>query len=253
MRDNTKRRLALAVALMLTLLSLTACGGKDDTADGGASSSAGATSSVVGSSADGADMELPGGASSSEESPGETDSADPATKPEAKPDDTVSKPADKPAAKPEVTKPVVSQPAEKPADKPASGGTGAAAPSIGELEKVVEGVLDMPEMTALSMEELTDLYGLDSASVAEFVCKMPLMNTQASEYLLVKAVSGKADTVKAGMLKRQADLAESWKHYLPEQYELVQNYQLVENGDYLLFVVGENAKTAVDAFNKLTK
>lgn len=105
---------------------------------------------------------------------------------------------------------------------------------------------------SLTDSDLSSLYGLDSSSVEGFVGKVPMMNVKATEYLVVKAVSGKAETVKNGMLKRQADLDATWKQYLPEQYELVKNYKLVTNGDYVLFAVGENAQAAVDAFNSAT-
>ena len=82
---------------------------------------------------------------------------------------------------------------------------------------------------------------------------MPMMNVQATEFFVAKAAAGQVETVKAAAVKRQADLDATWSHYLPAQYELVQNYKLVVNGDYVLFVVAENAQAAVDAFNSLTK
>ena len=45
----------------------------------------------------------------------------------------------------------------------------------------------------------------------------------------------------------------SGPQYLPEQLELVQNYKLVTNGNYILFAVSEYADEAVTAFNAYTK
>ena len=61
------------------------------------------------------------------------------------------------------------------------------------------------------------------------------------------------DTVKAGIAKRQADLVEQWKQYLPAQLELVENYKLVTNGNYVMFAVTEYADDVVSIFNDCTK
>ena len=61
------------------------------------------------------------------------------------------------------------------------------------------------------------------------------------------------ETVKAAVEKRQDDLEAQWSQYLPEQLELVQNYKLVTNGNYILFAVSEYADEAVTAFNTYTK
>ena len=127
-------------------------------------------------------------------------------------------------------------------------------PAISEVATAVEQAMGLQtEMMQFTSEDLSALYGLSSAAVEGFVGKMPMMNVQATEYLVVKAAPGQVDTVKAGMQKRQADLDTTWKQYLPEQYALVQNYKLVANGEYVLFAVGENAQAAVNAFNNLTK
>ena len=63
----------------------------------------------------------------------------------------------------------------------------------------------------------------------------------------------KMDAVKAAVEKRQADLVQQWSQYLPEQLELVENYQLVTSGNYILFAISEQADAAVTAFNTYTK
>ena len=80
-----------------------------------------------------------------------------------------------------------------------------------------------------------------------------LIGVQASEFFIAKVQSGKMETVKTAILSRQADLDAQWRQYLPEQYELVKNYKLVENGDYVFFGVAEKVSDAVDVFNQYTK
>ena len=259
-----KKKFAFALALMILLTSLTACGSKGK--DGASSSADDAAVSSEVSSAE-------GGASSSGAASSQIDVQDPAA----------SNPAgSQTATTPEATTPqqpagnggaAAGQTTQQPAtQKPSTGGTSSGqtakpqpqptpqspatenkGPAVSDVASAVEGAL-APEgqMMSLTDSDLSSLYGLDSSSVEGFVGKVPMMNVKATEYLVVKAVSGKAETVKNGMLKRQADLDATWKQYLPEQYELVKNYKLVTNGDYVLFAVGENAQAAVDAFNSAT-
>lgn len=113
--------------------------------------------------------------------------------------------------------------------------------------------LDIPSLTDLDDATLTALYGIDPADLDSYLCKMPMVNVQATEFFIAKVKDGKMDTVKAAVEKRQDDLEAQWSQYLPEQLELVQNYKLVTNGNYILFAVSEYADQAVTAFNTYTK
>ena len=108
-------------------------------------------------------------------------------------------------------------------------------------------------MTELDDSLLSSLYGIDAADLVSYECYMPLMGVHATEFFVAEVKDGKMDTVKAGIAKRQADLDTQWSQYLPEQYELVKNYKLVTNGNYVLFAIGEQADQAVSIFNSYTK
>ena len=100
---------------------------------------------------------------------------------------------------------------------------------------------------------LSAMYGINASDLEEYVCMMPLMGVHSTEFFIAKVKDGKMDTVKAGIAKRQADLDAQWSQYLPEQYELVKNYKLVTNGNYVLFAISEYADDAVTIFNSYTK
>lgn len=102
-------------------------------------------------------------------------------------------------------------------------------------------------------DTLSALYGIDTADLEDYICKMPMMSVQATEFFIAKVKDGKLDAVKAALEQRQKDLEEQWSQYLPAQLELVQNYKLVSNGNYILFAVSESAPDAVSAFNAYTK
>jgi len=110
---------------------------------------------------------------------------------------------------------------------------------------------ELPYFMDLDDDLLSQLYGIDAADLVEYIGKMPLMNTQATEFFIAQVQPDKMDTVKAALEKRQADLEEQWKQYLPDQLELVQNYKLVTSGDYILFAIAECADEAVNEFEAI--
>ena len=146
---------------------------------------------------------------------------------------------------------------QAPADKPSdSAGNEPAKPAVtvADLWSAVSGAMgEIPSLVDLDADTLSSLYSISSSDLDSYVAKMPMMNVKATEIFIAKAADGKMSTVKAAVLERQKALDEQWKHYLPDQYELVKNYQLVESGDYLLFVVGDNAAAAADAFRAALK
>ena len=232
------KKIVIACALALTL-GLAACGGSD-----GAASSApadGAVSSVIDEEimnkpaepvegpAEGVAEDMP--AAAPEMPTVDAETGEQTNKPEAKPE---SKPAAKPEAKPEV-KPEASAPA--------------ASVSITDVAAAVEGAMgELPSMMELDAETMTSLYGINADLLEGFVAKMPMMNVHATEYFVAQVKDGNMDAVKAGIEKRLADLEVQWEHYLADQYELVQNAQVVTSGNYILLCIGHEAAAAADAF-----
>ena len=126
-------------------------------------------------------------------------------------------------------------------------------------QAVLDGIFEqigqdnLPALTVADDELLKNFYGIDSADLDSYALQMAAMNVHADEFFVAKVKEGKMDAVKEGIEKRKADLDATWKQYLPAVYETVQNSKTVENGDYILFVVSENAATAEKAFNDATK
>lgn len=103
--------------------------------------------------------------------------------------------------------------------------------------------MDIPD------DSLADFYGIDPADLETYVVKVPMMNVQATEFFMAKVKGGKMDTVKAALETRQQNLDAQWSTYLPDQYKLVQDYELVTSGDYVLFAISDYAGQAVQLFN----
>ncbi|MBP1737620.1 MAG: hypothetical protein H6Q60_1501 [Oscillospiraceae bacterium] len=111
---------------------------------------------------------------------------------------------------------------------------------------------EMGELPALESKTAADVeswYGIDSSCLEEFVLEMPSLSVNATEFFMAKVKDGSMDTVKAACQKRQETLADQFSMYLPKQGELVSDYKLVTNGDYILFCVSEYADKAVSVFN----
>lgn len=184
------------------------------------------------------------------EQPEETPSAQPSAKPTATPS---AKPSAKPSAAP-TTKPTA-KPTATPKPTAAPTATPAPTPETSVVQSVWNEIsaLDMPMMTTVNDTLLSSIYGINASDLVEYVCKMPAMNTTATEFFIGEVKDGKMDTVKAALEARQDALDEEWSKYLPEQYELVQNYQLVTSGNYVIFVISDQVDEAVSAFNTYAK
>ena len=184
------------------------------------------------------------------DTPNAVESVAPTETPEATPEPQPTESAG--MTPPETQEPVQSHPVETaPADTPSE------APAEGSKVQAVWDAIATRELPffddSLDDQILSEFYGIDSADLVEYVWKMPFMNTQATEFFIAQVQPGKLDTVKATLEKRQAALEEQWSQYLPDQLELVRNYKLVTNGDYIMFAVTEYADEVVTEFNTYTK
>ena len=240
-----RRFLALALAGTLTLSLLTACGGGNDTPDTETTPPTVESTAPVPESSAPVEETTPVPESSAPVEESQEPESTPSSKPSAAP---TTKPTTKPTQKPTET--------SKPSATPAPTPTPESKPQTDVVQSVWNEIaaLDIPaSMSDVDAATLSALYGIDSNDLVSYVCKMPMMSVQATEFFVAEVKDGKMDTVKAGVEKRQADLDTQWSQYLPEQYELVKNYKLVTSGNYILFAVSEYADEAVSAFNTYTK
>ena len=235
-----KRILALALAGALSLSLLSACGGQSDPAPE-------TTAPVVESPSAGPETETPAPESSAPVT--ETPQAPESDTPSEEPSDTPSAaPSAKPSSKPSQP-PASSAPSTQPTPTPEP------EPQVDVVQSVWNEIakLDIPALSDVDAETLSALYGISADDLVSYVCKMPAISVQATEFFIAEVKDGKMDAVKAAVEKRQADLVQQWSQYLPEQLELVENYQLVTSGNYILFAISEQADAAVTAFNTYTK
>ena len=105
-----------------------------------------------------------------------------------------------------------------------------------------------------TMDITTDLlgsqFGINTENVEKKKKKMPMMNVQASMYILIQAKDGTVETVKSELEKYAEQYEQQWSTYLPEQYELVQNRKVGTVGNVVYMIIAENAETLEQEITK---
>lgn len=174
-----------------------------------------------------------------------------ASKPQTKPE------ANKPVVKPEANKPVVKPDASKPETKPE------AKPEVkpeevtltaGEVVDKITANIETPANMNMDTQMFADTYGIDTALLKSYQVNMPMMVVHASEIAVFELKDAKdASKVLSGINKRYEQMYETWSTYLPDQFELVKNYKTAQKGNYVLFVISDEASTIVSNFNSTIK
>ena len=96
--------------------------------------------------------------------------------------------------------------------------------------------------TEITTDFYTSYMGANGDNAETIVGKFPLMNVQASMYIIVKAKEGTVEQVKQDLENFGASYEEQWATYLPAQHELVQNRKIGTYGDYAYMIIAENAE-----------
>lgn len=95
------------------------------------------------------------------------------------------------------------------------------------------------------------LYGLDPNDYDGISLYYPDSNMGAKEFLIVKMSDmDQFETVKSAMESRVDTQKSIFEGYAPQQYAMVENYQLCHEGNYVLLVISEDPSAAVKAFKK---
>ncbi len=134
-------------------------------------------------------------------------------------------------------------------------------PIASALEDAVEGVYnDLMNgadnwLDKMDGETMKTAYDMDFSNFDEYYGRIPRTNVHASSVIGVKIKDGKKAEARAELMKYQAAMEKNFEKYLPEQYDIVKDYRIIEKGDYMVLVIADNAddiETAFgDAFDKM--
>ena len=100
---------------------------------------------------------------------------------------------------------------------------------------------EMATMT-IDKEILENVSSIQSSQIEEVIGEMPMMNVQASMFIVIKATDGNVQNVKTKVDEYATNYEEMWSRYLPEQYEFVKNRKVGIKGNYVYMIICENAE-----------
>ena len=103
--------------------------------------------------------------------------------------------------------------------------------NVTETQKIIENKLKNTEV--VDEELLEDVYGLDLSKMDVHIIKQ---NSEGDLYAIIKA------TDKASVKNDMKKYFEKVENYSPERLEILSNRVEKEIGDYLIYIVSENAE-----------
>jgi uncharacterized protein YpmS len=120
-------------------------------------------------------------------------------------------------------------------------------------KEMVDGMLakiEQPALIEMTGDMVKQMYYFDPALLEEYTIMSPMMNVKTNELAIFKVKDAKdIAAVEAGIKKRAEDIQKTFETYLQDQYENAKNYKLVTKGNYVIFVISENADQFVTEFD----
>jgi len=121
-----------------------------------------------------------------------------------------------------------------------------------DLTAIYDGVAqkaELPEMVAVPESRFERVFGLDAADCAQAVITVCADSVRVDEIWLVEAVdtaaAGRvAEAARARLEQRSAEM----KSYLPDQYAVLEQAQLIEKGTYVAMFVSPQAAAMAETF-----
>jgi len=110
--------------------------------------------------------------------------------------------------------------------------------------------VEQPMLMELEADMVGQLYHLDLALLEEYTVRIPMMNVKTNEIAILKVKDVKdVPAVETAVKQRATDVQKQFETYLPDQYENAKNYKLVTKGNYVLFVISEQADELVQTYD----
>lgn len=126
------------------------------------------------------------------------------------------------------------------------------AESKAPFEQVASAVtekLDTTHMEKNSARFLKKYFGLNAEDYEEVLIYTPITNMDAQEMLLIRLKdASQSETVLSAIQTRIDSQLEIYEGYAPEEVALLDAAVVDDRGNYILYIVGNNAEEVDDAF-----
>lgn len=120
-------------------------------------------------------------------------------------------------------------------------------------KEMVDGMLakiEQPALIEMTGDMVKQKYYIDAALLEQYTIMSPMMNIKTNEIAVFKVKDAKdIAAVEDGIKKRAGDVQKTFETYLQDQYEIAKNYKLVTKGNYIFFVISEDADKFVSEFD----
>ena len=123
--------------------------------------------------------------------------------------------------------------------------------SANEMVNEMLSKIEQPMMMELTDEQVQDIYNIDPEKLADYAIRIPMMNVKSNEIAILK-VKDVADVpaVEEAVKQRAQTVQQQFETYLPDQYENAKNYKVVTKGNYVLFVISDQADELVAEYDR---
>lgn len=126
-----------------------------------------------------------------------------------------------------------------------------ASKSAKEMTEQMVTEVEQPALLELTAEELKNLYNLDAAKLEDYSVRIPMMNVKTNEIAIFKVKDAKdVAEVEAAVKTRAENVMKTFEHYLQDQYENAKNYKIVTKGNYVLFVISDQADELIKVYDR---
>lgn len=129
--------------------------------------------------------------------------------------------------------------------------------NISVPEKIVAKIkkdCDLPDMRDISEDELDVLYGINKADIAYFAGCVTTDSLSKDEVIVIEAMDeGEANTIRDRLQDHYDKILAECKEYLPEEYEVVQNCNVVKDGIYVTLFISTDAEEMNKIYNSYVK
>ena len=122
--------------------------------------------------------------------------------------------------------------------------------SANEMVDEMLAKVEQPMMMEVTGEQVQEVYNIDPEKLEDYAIRIPMMNVKTNEIAILK-VKDAADVsaVEEALKQRAQTVQQQFETYLPDQYENAKNYKLVTKGNYVLFVISDQADELIKVYD----